>query len=78
MTSSATQSPDTSSPRSPPSAEELSDAFKIEVYDHEGKTHALGELVKGKRSVLIFIRHFCKFTYASYGRSGVETVQQLL
>lgn len=59
MTSPA-ESPDKSGPRSPPTAEELSDAFKVEVYDREGKTHALGELVKGKRTVLIFIRHFCK------------------
>lgn len=40
--------------------DELSQALKIEVYDQKGKTVALGELTKGKRSVLVFTRHFCK------------------
>lgn len=78
MASPATQPPDTSGPRSLPTAAELSDAFKVEVYDREGKTHALGDLVKEKRSVLIFIRHFCKYLYAPYGRGRVEIACQLL
>jgi hypothetical protein len=48
--------------RTPPTADELSQAFAIEVYDREGKTKTLGELVKGQKSVLVFIRHFCKST----------------
>ena len=39
---------------------ELSEALKIDVYDREGKTKALGDLVRGQRTVLVFIRHFCK------------------
>jgi hypothetical protein len=45
----------------PLTRDELSEAQKIEVYDREGKTQTLGELIKGKRSLLIFTRHFCKF-----------------
>jgi hypothetical protein len=45
----------------PLTRDELSEAQKIEVYDREGKTQTLGELMKGKRSLLIFTRHFCKF-----------------
>jgi hypothetical protein len=41
--------------------EELSQALKIDVYDNEGKTHCLGDLVKGRRTALIFTRHFCEF-----------------
>lgn len=40
--------------------DELSQALRIDVYDQEGKTMALGELVAGKRTALVFIRHFCK------------------
>jgi len=46
--------------RTPPTADELSQAFAVEVYDREGKTKTLGELVKGQRTILVFIRHFCK------------------
>lgn len=35
----------------------------MKVYDRDGATHQLGELVRGKRSALIFIRHFCMFQY---------------
>jgi hypothetical protein len=60
MAPSAAESSDVNSPRKPPTAEELSEAFKIDVYDREGKTKTLGELAKGQRTVLLFIRHFCK------------------
>jgi hypothetical protein len=60
MAPSVSEPADPSDPRSLPTAAELSEALKIEVYDREGKTHVLGELVKGQRSVLIFTRHFCK------------------
>ena len=41
-------------------ADEVLEALAVEVYDREGKAAALGDLVKGKRTILIFIRHFCK------------------
>jgi hypothetical protein len=47
-------------PRTPLTRDELSQALDVEVYDRTGKTELLGTLIKGKRSVLIFTRHFCK------------------
>jgi hypothetical protein len=60
MVPSTADTPDVDSPRTLPTAEELSEALKIDVYDREGKTKALGDLVRGQRTVLVFIRHFCK------------------
>jgi hypothetical protein len=54
-------SPSASDAFTPLTRDELSDAQKIEVYDREGKTQTLGGLIEGKRSLLIFTRHFCKF-----------------
>ncbi|RMZ69612.1 Thioredoxin AAED1 [Pyrenophora seminiperda CCB06] len=60
MTAPATPSTDadTASARTPPTADELTQALKVDVYDREGKTRPLGELVQGKRTVLVFTRHF--------------------
>ena len=58
----ATTTRDGGDARTPPTPEELSEAVGVEVYDREGKTVALGDLVKGKRSILVFTRHFCKST----------------
>ncbi|CAN9418207.1 unnamed protein product [Alternaria sp. RS040] len=58
MAPSTADTPDVDSPRKLPTAEELSEALKIDVYDRDGKTKALGDLVKGQRTVLVFIRHF--------------------
>lgn len=33
-----------------------------EVFDEAGKTSKLGDIISGKRVVLIFIRHFCKLS----------------
>jgi hypothetical protein len=62
MTSSSHESSSrsTTSPRTPLTRDELSQALEVEVYDRTGKTETLGTLIKGKRSVLIFVRHFCK------------------
>lgn len=46
--------------KSPPTADELKAACATEVYDHVGNKIILGDLIQGKRSVLIFTRHFCK------------------
>lgn len=54
----------TSDPHTPLTPDELSQALKVDVYDQEGNTKALGELVAGKRTALIFIRHFCKSSSA--------------
>ncbi|EUC48344.1 hypothetical protein COCMIDRAFT_87545 [Bipolaris oryzae ATCC 44560] len=65
---------DAPSPTSLPTAAELSEALKIEVYDREGKTHALGDLVRGKRSVLIFTRHFWCLNCQAYLRCISESI----
>lgn len=43
-----------------PTSEELKEAFAVEVYDHSGDKKRLGDLIEGKRSILIFTRHFCE------------------
>jgi hypothetical protein len=58
----ASSSDDASGARTLLTADELAQAFAVEVYDAEGKTTKLGDLVKGRRSLLVFIRHFCKST----------------
>lgn len=35
-------------------------AFEEEVQDKDGVKHRLGELVQGKRTCLVFIRHYCQ------------------
>lgn len=42
-----------------PTSDELREALKIEVFDRVGAERALGDIIEGKRSVLIFTRHFC-------------------
>lgn len=60
MSASAPQPDALQTPGSPLTPDELSQALKVDVYDREGKTKSLGELMKGQRTALIFIRHFCK------------------
>lgn len=43
----------------PLTSEELAAALEVDVFDREGKTIPLGQLLHGKRTVLIFPRHFC-------------------
>jgi hypothetical protein len=57
---SSTESSDPSGARTLLTADELARALAVEVYDAEGKTTKLGGLVQGRRSLLVFIRHFCK------------------
>lgn len=42
-----------------PTADQLSQALQVEVFDADGTKTPLSELVKGKRTALIFVRHFC-------------------
>ncbi|EAT86864.1 hypothetical protein SNOG_05800 [Parastagonospora nodorum SN15] len=49
---------DKSEARALPTADELAQALKVEVYDNKGKSTPLGDLAKGQRTALIFIRHF--------------------
>jgi len=56
------------SAHTPPTADELAQALKLEVYDREGKTIALGEHTQGKRTILIFTRHFWCLNCQAYVR----------
>jgi len=74
MVPSTADTPDVDSPRKLPTAEELSEALKIDVYDREGKTKALGDLVRGQRTVLVFIRHFWCLNCQAYVRCISESI----
>jgi hypothetical protein len=66
--------------RTPPTADELSQAQKVEVYDEEGQTHVLGDLMNGKRTALIFVRHFCmpsKISIAMFHNTDNPRVSKL-
>ncbi|KAJ4339366.1 hypothetical protein N0V87_003303 [Didymella glomerata] len=41
-----------------PSSDELQEALQVEVHDRVGEKRPLGDIIEGKRSVLIFTRHF--------------------
>ncbi|WVF72300.1 hypothetical protein IAT40_007113 [Kwoniella sp. CBS 6097] len=41
-----------------PTSEEVAKALEVEIVDENGEKFTLGELVRGKRVVLVFIRHF--------------------
>ncbi|KAL6702500.1 hypothetical protein ACN47E_001607 [Coniothyrium glycines] len=60
--------------RARPTLAELAEALQVEVYDHAGTTTALGDLVKGKRSVLIFTRHFWCLNCQAYVRAIGEAI----
>ncbi|KAF1943909.1 hypothetical protein EJ02DRAFT_510656 [Clathrospora elynae] len=60
--------------RTPLTPDELSQAREIEVFDREGRTKTLGELIKGKRSVLVFIRHFWCLNCQAYLRLMSESI----
>ena len=49
--------------RAPLTVDELRQAVEVEVYDHAGTKIPLGDLIDGKRSVLIFTRHFCTYCH---------------
>lgn len=44
-----------------PTPETLVEARQVELQDKDGVTHTFGELTNGKKTVVIFIRHFCEF-----------------
>ena len=67
------------------SAETLAEASKAQLVDQNGKEYTLGELTKGKKVVLIFIRHYCELYSLSPGWmwlihvvcQGAETVRPM-
>ncbi|KAF2822231.1 hypothetical protein CC86DRAFT_331112 [Ophiobolus disseminans] len=58
MASAPTKNPTESDARVPVTPDELSQALEVGVYDRSGKATKLGDLVHGKRTALIFTRHF--------------------
>jgi hypothetical protein len=42
-----------------PTPEVLRTISQEAIYDKHGDQHTLGELIAGKRTLLVFIRHFC-------------------
>ncbi|KZM28800.1 uncharacterized protein EKO05_0006109 [Ascochyta rabiei] len=60
--------------RTVPTLEELSEALKVEVYDNVGAKTPLGNLTQGKRSVLIFTRHFWCLNCQAYVRVISESI----
>ncbi|KAI4914708.1 hypothetical protein J4E90_004740 [Alternaria incomplexa] len=74
MAAAAPESADVTGARKLPTAEELSEALKVDVYDREGKTKTLGELVKGQRTVLVFTRHFWCLNCQAYVRCISESI----
>ncbi|KAF2450776.1 hypothetical protein P171DRAFT_460299 [Karstenula rhodostoma CBS 690.94] len=67
-------SPDIADAYVVPTPDELREALSTKVYDREGKTHALGDLTKDKRSVLIFTRHFWCLNCQAYVRAISESI----
>ena len=59
MGSRKTNSQDVSVAQAPPTFDELQEAFSVEVFDRAGVKKTLGDIINGKRSILIFTRHFC-------------------
>lgn len=53
----------------PPTPAELAEALTVHIYDRAGSTTSLGDLVKTKRSVLIFTRHFWCLNCQAYVRA---------
>ena len=41
----------------PPDQRELFDASMMEVIDEKGERSAFGELVRGKKTIVVFLRH---------------------
>ncbi|KAF3006889.1 hypothetical protein E8E13_011076 [Curvularia kusanoi] len=57
-----------------PTPEELKEAFAVEIYDHLGNKKRLGDLIEGKRSILIFTRHFWCLNCQAYVRIISEKI----
>ncbi|KAF2621106.1 hypothetical protein BU25DRAFT_355094 [Macroventuria anomochaeta] len=57
-----------------PTSDELKEAFQVEVYDRAGDKKALGDLIQGKRLVLIFTRHFWCLNCQAYVRAISEKI----
>ena len=49
----------TSAPLSPDAIEQ---ALNAQVVDKEGRSHQFGDLVQGRRTAVVFVRHWCEHT----------------
>lgn len=46
--------------------EQLDEASKVDVLDKDGYKHSFGDLIRGKKVAVVFIRHYCKSPYSSF------------
>ncbi|KAL5374851.1 hypothetical protein DPSP01_011603 [Paraphaeosphaeria sporulosa] len=67
-------SPEPANAHALPTPDELQEALSTNVHDREGKTYALGDLTKDKRSVLIFTRHYWCVNCQAYVRAISESI----
>ncbi|KAF3031549.1 hypothetical protein E8E12_001673 [Didymella heteroderae] len=74
MSSADTKTADASGARILPTSDELRNAFNVEVYDRSGKKRPLRDIIDGKRSVLIFTRHFWCLNCQAYVRIISEKI----
>ncbi|KAH8701330.1 hypothetical protein GQ44DRAFT_831937 [Phaeosphaeriaceae sp. PMI808] len=74
MASSSSVSPDHSGAKTLLTPDEVAQVLSIEVLDREGKAAPLGDLAKGKRTVLIFTRHFWCTNCQLYVKAIAEAV----
>ncbi|KAF1353074.1 hypothetical protein EJ07DRAFT_134911 [Lizonia empirigonia] len=67
-------SPDQAGARALPTTDELAEALQIKVFDRVGAKVPLGDLINGKRSVLIFTRHFWCLNCQAYVRAISDSI----
>jgi hypothetical protein len=40
--------------------QQVKEALAVEIFDKDGQKHVLGDLVKGQKTAILFVRHFCE------------------
>ena len=59
-------------------SEQVKEVLAVEIYDKDGHEHLLGDLVKGKKTAILFVRHFCeRAMYVLICRKLMRRVRQL-
>lgn len=57
--------------------QQVKEALAVEIFDKDGQKHILGDLTKGKKTAVLFVRHFCGFFQASRRQIADARVRQL-
>ena len=58
-------------------SEQVKEALAVEIYDKDGHKHVIGDLVKGKKTAILFVRHFCERAMYTMMSKAHERVRQL-